>query len=80
MTPEQLQQFNDLIQKVGELQAWKERREAQQIQNPLDSNSQEVVYKDVLLFRRIKPAVTTITPAGNIIVEINGKQYNLVYS
>lgn len=76
MNPAQLQQFNDLIRQVAELSAWKSAREAQIIQNPLDSNSQEVVYQDVLLFKRKKAG--SVSATGTMTVEINGKDYTLL--
>lgn len=78
MNPAQFQQFNDLVRQVSELTAWKSAREAQIIQNPLDSNSQEVVYEDVLLFKRIKAG--TVIAKGVMTVEINGKDYSILYS
>lgn len=77
MNTEQLQQFKDMQQQIEELTRWKKERENQQIQNPIDSNSQDILYKDVLLFKRSK--AMTIVARGIITVEINGNDYNLIY-
>lgn len=43
MTPEEKQQFEDLLEQVKELQSWKERREAQQLSYPVDDASRNAL-------------------------------------
>lgn len=45
MTPEQIQQFEDLKRKVEELEKYKEQKTYQQISLPLDTASVQVVGK-----------------------------------
>lgn len=78
MTPEQEEQLNSLQSLVIDLSKRLDSRDEQQIKDPLDRNSQAIVYKDVLLFKRTKPVI--VTAKGIITIEINGKEYNLLYT
>jgi hypothetical protein len=78
MTPEQEQKLNDLSASIDAILERLDLRDEQQISNPLDRASQQVVYKDVLLFKRQRPLI--VVPKGIITVEINGKEYQLLYT
>ncbi len=57
MSPQQLQQFNEMAQKLESLEQWKREREQNLISDPLDRASKQVVYKDVPLFKSKEAAV-----------------------
>lgn len=63
-------------QQLQELYDWMLSKQKQQITLPLDTDSQGVVYENVPIFKR--SAVGSPTPAGTLLVEINGREYLII--